>query len=422
MMGPFLVGLLVGFVIFRMGWASTLKQGRDYGRLREKYVELETLRRTEREFYQEKQSAWDQMEKKLEENFRSISLEMFRQNARSFLGLAEESLKTYEAHTQTNLEAQKMVWDKTISPLKESLSTFQQRIQEFEKARHHGEASWQKQLQHLGEMQLRLETKTQELARSLRDPNTRGRWGELQLKRVVEYAGMLEHVDFETQPSIEAEDQTLRPDMIVHLPNQRTVVVDAKSPLFEEWLEAESVDSDGSPAWVQRIRETIGRLGAKSYELPNAPDFVVLFFPAESLLGSVLRKDPSLLEYAGKHNVVLATPTTLIALLKAVSYGWKQVDMAREAKEICRLGGETYQRMLVFFHQFQDLRRHLEKTVDTYNRMVGSLESRLLPSAERLQTFSRKNTPVPQPEAISVPLRRSTQRTIPLGSDISDFP
>ncbi len=410
----FIGGIIVGGIGCYLLWKERLNKGRDYTELKEKYIELETLRRTEGACYREKYSEWEQIEKKFNDTFKSISLELFQQNARSFLGLAEESLKKHEIHSKLNLETQQSLLEKSIGPLKENLNVFQQKIQKKEKTRTVNETALKKQIENLNGLQLRLETKTNELSRSLRDPNVKGRWGELQLKRAVEYAGMVEYVDFETQKSFETETGTLRPDMVVRLPNERTIVIDAKSPLFEELFELDHTEFEQSKrlkSCCQRVRDTIGKLGAKAYaaELPNSPDFVLLFFPGEWLLSIVLKEDPALIEHASKNNVLLATPTTLIALLKAIAYGWKQVDMAKEAKEICRLGGEVYERLSVFFNYFQDLRKHLGKVTDTYNQMVGSIETRIFPAAERLQTFSKKNTNLALPETLHDNLRSSSK-------------
>lgn len=404
----FLIGLGVGAGIAFIFWRERF--GKAYFELKEKWIETETLRKTEAQRLEEYKRQWGTIEEVLNKNFKSISLELYQANARSFLQLAEDGVQKYSKQAKDSLDGQKTLLEKTLEPLKNNLQAVEDKIDALEKLRSNAYVGLKEHIEQLNNMQIRLEGKTEELARSLRDPNARGRWGELQLKRVVEYAGMLQYVDFETQKTF--NNGTLRPDMVVRLPNDRVVVVDAKSPQFELYLETLAGDnvqeeSKALKACCQRIREVITKLGSKDYgaSVDFSADFVVLFFPGEWLFSRTLNVDAELIQYASQNNVVFATPTTLIALLKAIHYGWRQNEMVKEVKEIGRLGGELYERMVTFGDYFQDLRKHLGKTIDTYNQLLGSLENRILPAADRLKSFSKKNNTFQLPESLPVNLR-----------------
>ena len=388
----FFVGVLFGYIL----WREKIVLGGRYAELREKFIELEVIRRNDIELINSYKSQLENLEGVVGKAFKSMSLEVFKENAQEFMKLANEGAQQYSNQANESLQSQRLMLEKTIEPLKTNLQLFEQKIESLEKSRSNAYVGLKEHIEQLNQMQLRLESKTEELARSFKDPNTRGRWGELQLRRAVEFAGMIEHVDFDLQHQL--NNGSLRPDMIIHLPNNRVVVVDAKSPKFEQYIEVINSDNKDEEekalkACCQRIREVVSKLGGKAYcaSLENAPDFVVLFFPGEWLFSRILNADPNIIEYATKNNVVFSTPTTLISLLKAINYGWKQNEMVKEVQEIGKLGGELYDKLTTFGDHFHDLRKSIKKIIDVYNSIQSSVESKILPCAEKLSVFSKKN-------------------------------
>ncbi len=298
-----------------------------------------------------------------------------------------------------------------VASLSESLQGMEEKLSNFELARETGQAALREQIRGLAASELELQKETARLASALRSPGVRGRWGEMQLRRVAELAGMSAHCDFREQPHADGETR-LRPDLIVELPNRRQIVIDAKTPLTA-YLEA--VETLDEPARAQKLKEhaaqvrtQIVRLSAKSYweQFADAPEFVVLFLPGEVFFSAALMEEPELLEYAADRKVILATPTTLIALLKAVAYGWRQQKAAERAEEIRELGSELYERMRAMAADFSVLGSHLERAVQSYNRAAGAWDSRVAPPARRMHEMGvGASEEINAPRIVDTPVR-----------------
>jgi DNA recombination protein RmuC len=358
---------------------------------RARSARLEATLEQERRFSADRIAALEQSESRLGDTFKALSGDALKSNNEAFLQLARATLDKYQDGARNDLETKRKEVETVVKPIAESLEKVNAQIQELEKVRARDYGGLAENLRSLQAQAELLNAETRNLGNALRKPMVRGRWGEIQLERVVELAGMLDHVDFHRQATTETEDGRLRPDLVVHLPGGKTIVVDAKAPI-ESYLAAHEEKDEVRAKELMRnharaVKTHVAKLSEKSYwsQFVSTPEFVVMFLPGENFFSAALEVEPALIEEGVKDQIIIATPSTLIALLKAVAFGWRQEKIAESAQEIKNLGKSLYERLSTLAEHFGRVGTNLDRAITAYNDTVGSLETRVLPAARRFQ-------------------------------------
>jgi DNA recombination protein RmuC len=355
-------------------------------------IDAELLRgrlKTEEALSAEREQALARARDQLQAVFGELARDSLQSNSEVFLQLARERLTRQQLDASQALKERESAIEALVRPIREALAKTEAQIQSIERDRIDSFATIRAQMEVLASGQSTLSRETRNLVTALRRPDVRGQWGEITLRRLVELSGMTAHVDFTEQPHRNTDSGAIRPDMIVHMPERRDIVVDVKTPLDAYLAAVEAQDDEERSAQLRRHAQIVGlrvrELSSKQYwsQFERSPDFVVLFLPGDQFLSAALQENPGLIDDSMRQNVMLATPTSLVALLKAVSYGWKQTVLAANAEEVRRLGEELYKRLAVFGEHLGKLGKSLGSSVEAFNRAVGSLEQQVLPSARR---------------------------------------
>ena len=318
-------------------------------------------------------------------------------NNEAFLRLAEENFRKHSAAATADLDKKEKSIENLLSPIREALNKTEQQIHSIEKERQHMFGSLSQHIQSMAESQTRLQQETQSLVTALRRPEVRGQWGEMTLKRLAELAGMVDQCDFVEQLSTDTEQGKIRPDMIVRMPDSRELIIDAKTPLDAYLTAVQETNEDQKSLALhrhaRRVKDRVKELASKNYwaQFKQTPDYVVLFIPGDQFLSTALEIDQQLLEYALSNRVILATPTSLIALLRAVAFGWRQQAVADNAEQIQKLGEDLYHRMATFAEHFNKVGHSLDKSIDAYNSAVGSMQRNVLPGARKFVDMGIEN-------------------------------
>lgn len=402
--------------------ADAAKTSQLNAQLNSELAKLQTAVVLERRAHEEKIALLNQMTDELRESFQALSAEALKSNNRAFLELAHTALQKFQIEAKGDLELRQKAVENLVAPIGDSLKKVDAQIQQIEAARNKAYGDLTAQVRSLITTQEKLQSETGNLVKALRTPTVRGRWGEIQLKRVVEIAGMLPYCDFVEQETVTTPNGRFRPDLIVRLPGGKNVVVDAKTPLLAYLDAVDSLDDELRRQKLldhaAQVRTHMAQLSSKSYQeqFDPTPEFVVMFLPGETFFSAALEQEPALIELGVAQKVIPASPTTLIALLKAVAYGWNQEKLARNAKEISILGKELYERLRNLGAHVENVGKGLDRAVEAYNKAVGSLETRVMVSARK---FAELGAPVTEDIPELNPIETTT-RNLTLEFDTPD--
>ena len=416
--GPaFVTGLLLG------GLVTWLLVRARQQRLRESVATLSDRIKDQDTLQAERDAAFEAASSRLATAFSDLSNQSLKSNSEHFLRLAEQNLGAQHERAKRELGDREQAVENLVKPIKDALHQSQAQIAALEKSRSEAYGGIKSQLESMQTSQQSLTQETQNLVNALRRPEVRGRWGEITLRRLVELAGMVDHCDFQEQVHTSNDEKTVRPDMIVRMPDHRELVVDVKTPL-DAYLEAIEARDDAQhklalERHARNVRSHIRKLAAKTYwaQFSKSPEFVILFIPGDQFLSAALNEDPDLIEYALSEQIILATPTSFVALLKAVAFGWRQMSLADNAEEIRRLAEDLYGRLSTFVGHMNKVGKQLASSVENYNHAVGSLERKVLPGARKFVELGIR--PKKEIELVE-PLESLPRSMIEPGSDGDD--
>ncbi len=406
-------------IITELNNRSTLKDDEirclrdDNGLLRERTASLQTELSLLKDYNSRQAKFVEESERALNASFKALAADIMRSNSQSFIMMAKETIAGAQQQNKNELEKGTRAIKELFKPVQDTLQQVDTQLRQVELNRLEAYTSLTEQVKGMAQAQNHLLGETASLSRALHNPGTRGRWGEIQLRRVVELAGMLEYCDFIEQPSIDNGSGRLRPDMIIKLPNDKEIIVDSKAVL-QAYMEAEECQESAArriklKLHARQVRDQINRLSAKSYwaQFKKSPEFVILFLPGENFFSAALENDPRLIETGAEQGVIIATPTILIALLRAVAFGWRQDKLAGNANKIGELGKILYERLQHLSNHFSEIKKGLDRTIKAYNSAVGSYESRVMSAARKFDELS----PAAVPEEGEVPVVEKSPRT-----------
>ena len=369
---------------------ASLRCNRHLHRLEQEKSDLDAQFREAQTRYDLYREMSESSQQQLKESFNALAADALRANSSEFIKLAQSQFKQFQTHAQSELGEREKAVENLVKPIREAMDRAEKQLHSVEKERREAYGSLSKHLDTMADLHRTLHTETHNLTQALRRPEVRGQWGEITLKRLAELAGMVEHCDFEEQLQVHSDEGgRQRPDMVVHMPNRRDIIIDAKTPLDSYLSAIEAKDDEDRQAALQKharnVRNRVRELAAKSYwqQFENSPDFVVLFIPGEQFLSTALEMDPKLLEEALAERVILATPTSLVALLRAIAYGWRQEQLAENAEQIRSIGADLYNRLATFSDHLAKLGRGLDTSISAFNNAISSFETRIMPGARK---------------------------------------